>query len=282
MDFGYSDRLPEGTSLSEEPRLRRIGPRTLSASTGTPFWVATISPRLAISDATRRTSLMWSRQASPSPLTIRATSLGQIDESMRLRRSARMVAEILSSKALDSGASHQGWPRSPSAIFASLTRARAPSSWALTARRAAISSSTSSWRSFGGMEGSLALHFLPLMMRWCPSGVVSGVLSFVTIRLSPAGSCVFALASSTHRECLHDTDVAPGLTLKNQRAKMVRCAGIRTPGLRLSAGRPRDLPKFPHVCVEGGPPRSREGQPSDLASVAAIRGCGFARRDVTG
>ncbi len=79
----------------------------------------------AIPEATRRTSLICPRQASPSPRTIRATSLGQIDESVRLRRSARMAAEILSSKACGSRTSHQGWPRSPSAIFASFTRTRA-------------------------------------------------------------------------------------------------------------------------------------------------------------
>lgn len=199
LGFGCSGPLPEGAFPTEVPRLRRIGPRALSASTGIPFWVATISPRQAISDATRRTSFMRSRQAPPLPPTIRATSLGQMDESMRLRRSARMVAEILSSKAAGSGASHHGWPRSPSAIFASLTRTRASSSRSLTARRAAISSSTSSWRSFGGMEGLLALHFLPLMTMWCPSGVVSAVLSFVTVDISPAGSCVFPLTSSIHR-----------------------------------------------------------------------------------
>ena len=70
--------------------------------------------------------------------------------------------------------SHHGSPRSPSATLASWTRGRADSGSVRTARRAAISSATSSRRNGSGMAGSLARQRRPSTTMYRPSAVRGG------------------------------------------------------------------------------------------------------------
>lgn len=148
-------------------RYRRTPAVGLSVTTRPPRRISR-SPHSAISTATSRTIGISGRQAVPP--TIRAASLGQIERSgCRLLSSARTAASTRRLVVSGVVGSHHACPRSPSATFASLTRRRllrivrgVPAS--RRARRAAISSFTSSRRKPSGIRGSDARHRRPLTM----------------------------------------------------------------------------------------------------------------------
>jgi hypothetical protein len=158
-----------GQPASVSARLRRrTGPRQFRPVTTSPRCVTSISCRSAMSAATVLTSSMCRRQPGP-PIT-RAASDGQMVRSgSRCRASTAIAASARARRLSSSGSSHHGVPRSPKATFAACTRCRAsrersasPSRVAAaTARRADINSSTSSFRSVPGIDGSLLLHRRP-------------------------------------------------------------------------------------------------------------------------
>lgn len=121
-----------------------------------------------MSAATSRTRSMCRRQPPP-PMT-RAASDGQIVRSgARWRVSTSITASARARLSPSLTSPHHGAPRSPSASFAAWTRCLAdrnpsssPDRWAAaTARRAAISASTSSVRRAGGIDGSVARQRRP-------------------------------------------------------------------------------------------------------------------------
>ena len=194
------------------PRVSRTGPRTSSTSTGMPFWVATISPRRAISDATRRTSPMRARQASPPPPTIRATSLGQID-----------VSDTLAKKC--------PYGRGNSLLECLRIGCVPPRLAAFTQRDLCIVDPVPSvvFTSLGGPSGGhqFVNEFLTkvrgdagitrspfppindeMVSVW---GDFRGLVGWHTGAHSPAGYCIAFRRPPAHRGCLHDTGHAPSL-----------------------------------------------------------------------
>ncbi len=156
---------------------------------------------------------------------MRAGSLGQIvAPSRRLRSSVRMAARMRGLSSVSDASSHHALPRSPRATFASWTRRRAArraASFAAvpTARRAAISSLTSCWRSDAGIFGSLRRHLRPLISRNASGG--GGVTLWARVKsaaILPDGPLndLIAALGRRGRHASKDDQVCAGSSPRNQ------------------------------------------------------------------
>ena len=184
----------------------------------------------------------------PGEATIRAASDGQIElPPPRLTSRACTAARTRASRPVADRGSHHGSPRSPSATLASCTRRRASASAsgssaeARTARRAAISSVTSSLRRGSGIPGSVARHRRPSTTMWCPSGVCAtsevaisaGSVDAVQQRRAETGDPVRPLESKGERGC--HREVATQRSTRSGVGRLVSCdfghEGLRQPCL---------------------------------------------------